>query len=163
MRVVRLAAPAVLVLGPIVDQEQQPGRRQALDEAVEQRLRLGINPVQILKDQQQGLHLTFAQQHALERRRACAGGAAADRASGTGLSVGQRVQERQQRRDGVLERLVERQHLPGHLGPDGRVVIVLLDVGVALEQVDDREIRGRPCRRRPRRFPARASPGWRWL
>jgi hypothetical protein len=30
-------------------------------------LRLGIDPVQVLEDQQQRLHLTFAQQHALER------------------------------------------------------------------------------------------------
>jgi hypothetical protein len=32
--VIGLAAPAVLVLGALVDQEQQPGRGQALDQAV---------------------------------------------------------------------------------------------------------------------------------
>ena len=88
LRVVGLAAPAVLVLRAVVDQQQEPGRRQALDQAVEQGLRLGIDPVQILKDQQQRLHLALAQQHALERRRACAGGAAADRAVRKGLSSG---------------------------------------------------------------------------
>ena len=67
LRVVRLAAPAVLVLRPIVDQQQEVGRGQALDEAVEQGLRLAVDPVQVLKDQQQRLHLTFAQQHALQR------------------------------------------------------------------------------------------------
>ena len=67
LRVVGLAAPAVLILGPIVDQQQETGRRQALDEAVEQRLRLGVDPVQVLKDQQQGLRLALAQQHPLER------------------------------------------------------------------------------------------------
>ena len=41
LAVVGLAAPAVLVFGPVVDQEQQARRRQALDQAVEQRLRLG--------------------------------------------------------------------------------------------------------------------------
>jgi hypothetical protein len=35
VRVIGLAAPAVLVLRPIVDQEQQARRRQVLDEAVE--------------------------------------------------------------------------------------------------------------------------------
>ncbi len=43
------------------------GRRQAVDQAIEQRLGLGVDPVQVLKDQEQGLHLAFAQQHALER------------------------------------------------------------------------------------------------
>ena len=52
----------------------------------------------------------------------------------------QGVQERQQRREGVLERLVQRQHLPGDLGPDGAGVVALLDVAVALEQVDDGEV-----------------------
>ena len=60
LRVEGLAAPAMLVLRTVVDQEQQPGRRQALDQAVEQRLRLGIDPVQVLAHQAQGLHLAFA-------------------------------------------------------------------------------------------------------
>ena len=66
LRVRGLAAPAVLVLRTIVHQEQQPGGRQALDQAIEQRLRLRINPVQILEDQQHGLDLAFAHQHALQ-------------------------------------------------------------------------------------------------
>ena len=66
LRVVGLAAPAVLILGPVVDQQQEPGRGQALHQAVEQGLRLGINPVQVFKHQQQRLHLAFAQQQALE-------------------------------------------------------------------------------------------------
>src|SRR5262249_34465409 len=67
LRVICLAAPAVLVLGPIVDQQQEPRRRQALDQVTQQRLCLGINPVQILKHQQQRLHLAFPDQQALER------------------------------------------------------------------------------------------------
>jgi ABC-type thiamine transport system ATPase subunit len=57
----------VLILGPVVDQEQEPGSRQGLDQAVEQGLGFGIDPVQILKHQQQRLHLAFAQQQTLER------------------------------------------------------------------------------------------------
>ena len=126
LRVVGLAAPAVLVLRAVVDQEQEPGRRQALDQAVEQGLGLGIDPVQILKDQQQRLHLAFAQQHALERlERALAALRRIERQERAVLRQG--VQERQQRRDGLLERLVQRQHLPGHLGPDGARVVALLD------------------------------------
>ena len=50
LRVVGLAAPAMLVLGAIVDQQEDPSGRQALDQAVQQRLRLGIDPVQVLED-----------------------------------------------------------------------------------------------------------------
>ena len=50
--VVGLAAPAVLVLGTVVDQEQETGRGQAVDQAVQQRLGLGVDPVQVFKDQQ---------------------------------------------------------------------------------------------------------------
>src|SRR5262249_56809978 len=59
--IVGLVAPAVLVLWPIIDQEQQPDRRETLDQAVEQRLRLGVDPVQVFEDQHQRLHLAFAQ------------------------------------------------------------------------------------------------------
>ena len=50
LRVVGLAAPAVLILGAIVDQEQDLGRGQTLNQAIEQDLRLAVDPVQILKD-----------------------------------------------------------------------------------------------------------------
>src|SRR5262249_23335662 len=63
-----LAAPAVLILGPVVDEQQDLGGGGALGQAVEQGLGLGVDPVQILKHQEQGLYLAFAQQHALERR-----------------------------------------------------------------------------------------------
>ena len=57
----------MLVLGTIIDQQQEAGGRQALDQAAQQSLGLGINPVEILKDQQQWLYLALTQQHALER------------------------------------------------------------------------------------------------
>ena len=67
LAVVGLAAPGVLVLGAVVDEEQEARRGQALDEAVEQRLGLGVDPVQVLEDQQQRLDLALAQQQALDR------------------------------------------------------------------------------------------------
>src|SRR4029450_5518516 len=67
LRVIGLTAPAVLILGPIVDQQQEPAGGQALDQAVEQGLRLGIKPVQGFHNQEQGLPLACPQQHALER------------------------------------------------------------------------------------------------
>ena len=112
----------MLVLRPVVDQQQEPGGGQALDQAVEQGLGLGIDPVQILEHQQQRLYLAFAQQHALERlKRALATLRRIEGAKRT--VVRQHLQEGQQRREGVLEGLVERQHLAGHLGPHGAGVI----------------------------------------
>ena len=65
LAVVRLAAPGVLVLGPVVDHEQeQARRRQALDQAVEQRLRLAVDPVQVLEDHQERLLPALPQQQA---------------------------------------------------------------------------------------------------
>ena len=140
--VVGLAAPAMLVLRPVVDQQQEPGGRQALDQAVEQGLGLGIDPVQVFKDQQQRLHLAFAQQQALEAvERALAPLRWIERQERTVRWQG--VQEGEQRRDRRLQRLVQGEELPGHLGPDGAGVVTLLDMAIALEEVDDGEIRRR--------------------
>src|SRR5262249_54788282 len=118
LRVIRLAAPPVLVLRAVVDQQQEPRRRQSLDQAVQEGLRLGIDPVQVFEDQQQGLHLTFAQQHALERiQGALAALGRIQRQEGAVLR--QDVQQREQHRSGVLEGVVERQDMPRHLGPYG--------------------------------------------
>ena len=57
-----------------------------------------------------------------------------------GAVVRQGVQERQQRREGLLEGLVQGQHLPRDLGPDGARVIAVVHMAVALEQVDDGEV-----------------------
>ena len=132
----------MLVLRAIVDQQQESGRGQALDQAVEQGLRLGIDPVQVFKHQQQRLHLAFAQQHALEGLEGVL--AALRRVEGAKRTVlRQHLQQRQQRREGVLQGRVERQHLAGHLGPHGAGVVLLLHVAVALEQVEDGEVRRR--------------------
>jgi hypothetical protein len=49
LAVVRFAAPDVLVLGVVVDEQQKARRGQALDEGVEEGLGLTIDPVQIFK------------------------------------------------------------------------------------------------------------------
>ena len=67
LRVGRLAAPAVLILGAVVDQEAESGRRETLDEAVEERLRLGIDPVEVLHHEQYGLDLRLAEPEPLNR------------------------------------------------------------------------------------------------
>ena len=129
----------MLVLRAIVDQEQQPGRGQALHQAVEQGLRLSINPVQVFTHQQQRLHLTLPQQHALEGLEGVL--TALRWVEGTKrIVVGQHLQERQQRWNSVLERFVERQHLPGHLGPHRAGIVLFVEMTVAFEQVQDGEV-----------------------
>ena len=48
----------MLVLGAIVDQSSM-GCGEALNQAVQEGLGLGIDPVQVLEDQEQGLDLTL--------------------------------------------------------------------------------------------------------
>src|SRR5262249_47710424 len=121
------------------DQQQQSGRGQALQQRLEERLRLRIDPVQVFEDQQQRLYLAFAQQHALE-------GVEGALTPLRRLELLERtvlwedVQQGEERRERLLQRLVERQHLPGDLGTDGARLIPLLDMRIALEQVNDREI-----------------------
>ena len=64
--VVGLLAPAVLILGAVVDQQEHVGGGQALHQAIEERLGLGVDPVEVLEDQQEGLHLALPQQQAFE-------------------------------------------------------------------------------------------------
>ena len=45
----RLAAPGVLVFGTIVHEQQQARRAQTVDQAVEQRLGLTVDPVQVFE------------------------------------------------------------------------------------------------------------------
>ena len=58
----------MLILRAVVDQEQQPHGRQALHQGIEQGLCLRVDPVQVFKDHEHGLHLTLTQEHAFERR-----------------------------------------------------------------------------------------------
>jgi hypothetical protein len=66
LNVVGLAAPAVLVLRPVVDQQQEPGGGEALDQALQEGLGLGVDPVEVLEHNQERLHLALAEQEALE-------------------------------------------------------------------------------------------------
>src|SRR5207249_2529612 len=61
--VVGFPTPAVLVLRTIVDEQQDPNARQTLDYAVEQRLRFGIDPVEIFKHHDDRLDLALSQEH----------------------------------------------------------------------------------------------------
>jgi hypothetical protein len=140
--VIGLAAPAVCVLGAVVDEQQHAGGRQALHQGVQACLRLGMDPVQVLKDQQQGLRLTFPQQQAFQRLQ----GALAALGGVEGLPrciVNRDVQKRQQRRQGRPQGRIQRQQLAGDLLANLARFLAVVDLEVALQQVTDGKVGGR--------------------
>ena len=98
--------------------------------------------MQILKDEQQGLHLALTQQEPLQSFKSPLATLRRIEVQKRAI-LRQRPQQRQQRREYLLERCVERQHVADHFGTDGLRVLVLVHVGIALEEVNDREVRGR--------------------
>src|SRR5690349_10652506 len=58
------AGPGTFVLRPVVDEKQDRRGREVLDQMVEKGLRLGVDPVQILEDDHERLHLTLPEQQA---------------------------------------------------------------------------------------------------
>src|SRR5215510_16397945 len=62
-----LAAPGVPVLGAVIHQEQEPSGRKTLDETIEERLRLRVDPVEVLEHEREGLHATLPEHEALAR------------------------------------------------------------------------------------------------
>ena len=129
-----------LVLRPEVGQQDNPRARHALDEAVEQRLRFAVRPLEVLEDQEQGLALTLAQQErhdGVERALAALRGIKPLPAR----VFGGHVEQRQEGGDGRLDRLVERAQPCADLGAALARAVARLDLEVALEQLRDRQIR----------------------
>ena len=153
----------VFVLGPIVHEQQKTGRAQAFHEPVEQGLRLAIDPVQVLKDRQQRLHLALAQQQTLdgiERVLAALGGVQRLPCGVLDRYVEQREEWRQQR----LERAVQAKHAPEHLVAHLAMVVTVADLEVALQQIDDWQVaaglaigNGRRVQHEPTLHPVRVG------
>ena len=61
------ASPRVLVLGPVIGEQHYAGARDTVDEVVEECLRFGVYPVQILEDQEQRLYLALREEKPLAR------------------------------------------------------------------------------------------------
>src|SRR5712691_2775700 len=60
--VVGLVSPVMAILGTIIHQQQDASRCKAFAQEIEKRLRLVIQPVQILKDEDKGLVEALAHQ-----------------------------------------------------------------------------------------------------
>ena len=125
--VVRLVAPRVPVLGPVVDEQQDARGGQALDQAVQERLRLGIDPVQVLEDEEERLRLALADEQELD--------AVEDALEPVGrverlpLRVGAgKVEQRPERGEDRGERRVERVEGVGDLLLDPRRRVPLVDL-----------------------------------
>ncbi len=98
------------VLRAVVDEQQEPGRRQALDQAVERGLRLRVDPVEVFDDDQERLDLALPQEEPLQG----VDGALAPLRRGEGLPSAvfhRHVEEREERRQRWLEGAVEREEL----------------------------------------------------
>src|SRR2546422_787186 len=67
LRVVALVAPGVLVFGTIAQEKQNPMARDALDQGLEHRLRLGVDPGEILEEHGHRLAATLLEEQQLHR------------------------------------------------------------------------------------------------
>src|SRR5207247_7700745 len=133
LAVVGLATPAVAVLGAIVDEEQYRCRGQALHEAVEQGLRLRVDPVEILQHKDEGLNLTLAEEqslHSIERELAALGRLELPEA----VLLGQGVEKPENGRDGVRECLVQGEQMPGDRGASRADVVTLSCTEIGLTE-----------------------------
>jgi hypothetical protein len=133
---VALPAPGVPVLGTVVDEEKHAGSRQAVDEAVQERLSLAIDPVKVLEEDEHRLDLALADQEALDRIQCLLA------TLGRIESIPRRVVDRdseepEQRGEIGLEGAVEEQELAGDLVADLADVIPGLYLEVGAEQLDD--------------------------
>jgi hypothetical protein len=138
-RVVTLAGPRVLVLGPVRQDEKQSHRRHAADDGVQERLGLRVDPVQILEDYEDRLDLALAAQESLHRIERPLPALRRIETLPVRI-VGGGVQEHEERRHGSLQRGIERGELAHNSVPDLGVRISILDPEVASEQARDREI-----------------------
>src|SRR5262249_12084564 len=135
LRIGRLATPAVLILGAVVDQKADPGRRETLDEAGEERLGLGIDPVEGLQHEQYGVDLRLAEPEPLDGiQRPLASSYRVQ--SLPGIVVHRQVEQREERGEVRLEGAIERQDSGLHLVANLPRVVTVLDVEIRLEQVD---------------------------
>ena len=132
--------PAVLVLRPVVDEQQETRGGEAVDQAIEQGLSFRIDPVQILEHYKQGLNLALAQQQPLD-------GIEGPFAPLVGLQLlpfrvfEGPVQEGQKDREEWLERSVQSEQLPRDLLLNASPLVPVVDPEVGLKQVDHGEVR----------------------
>jgi hypothetical protein len=116
LRIIRLAPPVVAKLGTVADEQEHAGGRQTLDQVVQEGLRLGVDPVEVLDHQTQRLDLAFSQQQILHGIHDAL--TALRRIEGLRLGVVDRyLQEHQECRNDWLQSRFQRQEFVSNLVP----------------------------------------------
>src|SRR5262249_25608574 len=134
-----LGTPLMRILGPIVNQQQNLRGRNRVGQQIQQRLRLLVDPVQILEDHHQRLIHRLAQQNAFDRVQ-CAP------PFDLPIHLRQRVvaldyaQQAEQVGQSVLQPPIEDGNLARDLLPPLTLVVLRYDLEVVLEQIDDRQV-----------------------
>ena len=137
--VVGLAAPLMVVLGAVVDQQQDAGGGDAVHQQIEERLGFAVDPVEVLELDDQRLAQALARQNPLDRLQG-------PPPPGLRVECRQRVvtlgnaKQGIEVRQSVFQRAVENHYLAGDLLAPGALVIFRSDLEVAFEQVDYRQI-----------------------
>src|SRR5262245_49439299 len=130
------------VLGTVRDQEQHAGGGKTLHQAFEQNLGLGVDPVEVLEDDQDWLVPRLPQDQMLDRVQGSLAALRWIERLPLGVLDGY-VEKRQDRRHRRLQRPVQGEELAGHLLPDLPVRVAGADPEIPLEKVDDRKVAGR--------------------
>lgn len=138
--VVSFAHPAVVIFGTVANEQEHTGGRQTLNQAILEHLRLTVDPVEALDDQEQGLDLALPYQQmrdgvhdpltALGRIEALPPGV-----------FNRHLQEHQECGQDRLQGCLQRLELVGDLVTSRLQIIPRVELNIGLEQVDDREIR----------------------
>ena len=105
----------VLVLGPVVHEQEEPRGGQAIDHDVQQGLGLAVDPVEVLDDHEERLNLALAQEEALDRVQRALAPLGGIEPLPLGI-LSRHVQEGQQGREGRLQGVVEVQQLGASKG-----------------------------------------------
>jgi hypothetical protein len=129
----------VAVLRPVGDHEEYAAGGDLVDEGVEHGLALRVDPLEILEDDQERLHLAFvAEQPRQGVERALAAPRAVERLPGD-------VEEREEHGELDEERLVGGEQLARDLLLDFPLVVAVVDLEIAPQELDHREVgRGPP-------------------
>ena len=129
------------VARPVVGEQHDRCGRHAVGQRVEERLRLGVQPLQILEDQQQRAIAALAQQEPFDR---------VERAlpANVGVHLLQGGDELRMAEQGqhvgqpVFQVTVQRDHATGHFFVQAPLVVLRLHAEVAAQEFDQRQIRG---------------------
>ena len=136
-----LARPRMAVIGAVGHQEHDARRGHRIHQGVEQGLRLGVGPVQILDDHEQGLPLARADEQALDRIEHALAPLLRFQLQPPRV-VDRRVEQGQERRQQGPEAHIKAEHGGGELLPHRGGGVIGLEQREAPEELDHRQVRG---------------------